>query len=743
MNPAVKRYGALALAAVVVLAVSEGLGARELDPESGLPIPVGVLVQAMFFGCVNALIAIGLVLIYRSSRIINFAQAGFGFVASVLFNELMTYMEWSYWLSLPLSVLAGAACGFVIELFLVRRFLNKTRLVLTVVTIACAQGLALVALSIPGWLGNDEPRPVQLRTPFTDTTFKIDVVVFNGNHIVLGVVTLLVLAGMAVFFKVSSVGIAIRAAAENDDRAALLGINTGNLSMVVWIIAGALAALAAVLQTALGGSGAGAAAAAAGGAGAALGLGTMLRAMFAAILGDMEHLPTTVIAAILLQIFESSVFFAYSQTAIVDAVVLFLIIGVLLFRRKKLARAGESAEGSWAATEEIRPIPAELAPLPNVRGMVRKVFTTFAIVLGGLPWVLSPSQTNQASLFAIYGIIIISIVVLTGWGGQISLGQFGFVAVGALVGGALIDKRGWPFLVALLFGSLAGAGVAVILGLPALRIKGLYLAVTTLAFAVVASTVLLNQRYFDWLIPGTVNRPKLLYIEFEDERAYYYLCLLGLAFAVFAALGIRRSRTGRVLIAMRDNERTAQSFGVNLVRTRLATFAISGFLAAFAGVLYACHQHAVSQTAFTPDQSIRLFLMSIIGGLGSIPGALTGALYMGFIDVLFNSPLIRLFSSFAGVLLFLLVFPGGLGAAVYKLRDSILRRIAIRQRIYVPSLLGQYGMVGGQMAKVPLAPKFGADGNATASLPVRYRKKSRIGQAGASQQARGWSFYGS
>jgi branched-chain amino acid transport system permease protein len=724
-------------ATVLTIGAAEVLGAT-----AGVGIPPEVLIQAALFGCINAMIAVGLVLVYRATRVINFAQAGFGVVASVGFLELMTYEHWSYWLAFPASVLGAAALGFLTELFLIRRFVAKTRLVLTVVTIAVAQLLSVIALSIPGLLGDDGQslsKSKTFHTPFSSLTHKYGVVVFNGNHLVLLVATVLVVVGMTAFFKLSSVGIAIRAAAENDDRAALLGINTTSLSMIVWIVAGGLAGLAAVLQLCLGIGGGGAAALA--GGGAALGLGTMLRVLFAAILGDMENLPTTVLAAILLSVFESAVFFAYSQTAVVDVLVLGLTIGVLLLRRKTLARAGEGTEGSWAASEEIRPIPTELAALPTVKSGVRRVFVFGGIVMAALPWILSPSQTDQAGLFAIYGIIVVSIVVLTGWGGQISLGQFGFVAVGAVVGGALIDRAGWPFPIALLVGSLVGAGVAVVLGLPALRIKGLYLAVTTLAFAVVASTVLLNQRYFGSILPVTVNRPKLFFIRFEDARAFYYLCVLSLGGAVAAALGIRRSRTGRVLIAMRDNERTAQSFGVNLVRTRLATFAISGFLAAFAGVLYAAHQHAVTQSAFGPEQSITLFLMAIIGGLGSVPGALTGALYLGALTIVSSSPIVHGLASSGGVLFFLLAFPGGLGSAVYKVRDSVLRRVAIRRRIYVPSLLGEFGMVGGQMARVPLAPKAGEDPKAPAASP-RFRRRSRIGVAGGSQVGKGWSFYG-
>jgi branched-chain amino acid transport system permease protein len=203
---------------------------------------------------------------------------------------------------------------------------------------------------------------------------------------------------------------------------------------------------------------------------------------------------------------------------------------------------------------------------------------------------------------------------------------------------------------------------------------------------------------------------------------------------------MRRSRTGRVLIAMRENERTAQSFGVNLVRTRLATFALSGFLAAFAGVLLVSHQHRLSATTFSPEQSIQIFLMAVIGGLGSVPGALTGAVYLGLLELFVKTGFIRQLASGSGLLLLLLFFPGGLGAAAFKLRDAVLRRVAIRRRLHVPSLLGDYGFAGATATKVALAPRFGADGKEEAAARWRYQLPSRIATAGASQQSKRWSY---
>jgi branched-chain amino acid transport system permease protein len=605
--------------------------------------------------------------------------------------------------------------------------------VLTVATIGIGQLLLGFALVLPQFFGpaEDVRRTVfsSLESPLTRFQVEWSRVVFTGDHLAIVVVTAIVLGAMAAFFRFSSVGIAVRAAAENEDKASLLGINTKTLSTLVWVLAAALSGIAAVMQVPVAGISSAAV--------VGVGSGVLLRALAAAVIARMENLPLAVSTAIGIAIFERSVFFAFSRTDIVDLAVLVVILGGLLVQRKRIARGEDTGIASWTATEEIRPVPRELAGVPAVRRAARRFAIVGAVVALAYPWVASPSQTNLGSLFLIYGIVAVSLVILIGWGGQVSLGQFAFVAVGALVGGALTSRWNVWFPVALLVASFAGAGVAVLLGLPALRIKGLFLAVTTLGFSVVTATVLLNDRYFGWLLPDTVNRPKFAFVDTEDERSFFYLSVLGLLFAVFLAKGLRQSRTGRVLIAMRDNERAAQAFSVNLVRTRLATFALSGFIASMAGVLFAHHQHAVSQQAFLPDQSIQMFIMAVIGGLGSVTGVLLGPLYIGLVKVLLPAEL-QLLAGAVGVLFVLLFFPGGLGSLAYGLRDAFLRRVAIRNRIFVPSLLADY-RTDEHMSVVPIAPKYDLDGQ-VATIERRYRLPSRIGAAGASQAARRWSF---
>jgi branched-chain amino acid transport system permease protein len=254
---------------------------------------------------------------------------------------------------------------------------------------------------------------------------------------------------------------------------------------------------------------------------------------------------------------------------------------------------------------------------------------------------------------------------------------------------------------------LAGAAVAVLIGLPALRIRGLFLGVTTLGFALAAGSWFFQS--FDIFRPrGAILRPVLFGIwDLRSERAYYYVCLAALVLALLAGRNLRRSRVGRVLIALRDNEKGAQAFGVPLVRTKLTAFAASGFMAAVAGALYAYHQQQLRPDRFPSELSLLIFSMVVIGGMGSMGGALLGAVYVRGTQY-FLPAQFQLLVTGVGVLILLLFFPGGLGQVVYQLRDNYLRRVANKRGLLVPSLVADKRAQEEPALHIPEPPPPGA-----------------------------------
>jgi branched-chain amino acid transport system permease protein len=300
------------------------------------------------------------------------------------------------------------------------------------------------------------------------------------------------------------------------------------------------------------------------------------------------------------------------------------------------------------------------------------------------------------------------------------------VAIGAMAGGALTSRAGISFWLALPIGALVCAIVAMVVGLPALRIRGLFLGVVTLAFASAVSLLLFDERYFGWLKPTSIRRPTLLFLDFEDERSMYYLTLGFLALVVVLVVSLRRSRAGRVLIALRENEKDVQAFGINVVRTKLAAFAVSGFICGLAGVLFAHHQRGVSETAFTPAASVDVLVYAIIGGVGSVAGGILGAAFQSVVTLFpLNDPTLVFFlNQQFGVIIILFLAPGGLAAIAYAFRDAIFRIVAQRRQIVVPALMADYDPAIAERQLIPLGEEEPDTGLGALDRPKSYQLDS-------------------
>jgi branched-chain amino acid transport system permease protein len=222
-----------------------------------------------------------------------------------------------------------------------------------------------------------------------------------------------------------------------------------------------------------------------------------------------------------------------------------VIIVALLAQRGALSRAKVGITSAWSATGVVKPIPRELRALPEVRWVKLALVALVAGLAVAIPSGWSPSGQLLAAFAIVWAMVGVSLVVLTGWGGNISLGQFGIVGVGAVVGGNLVAKSHSDLFLALIAAGIAGAVTALIVGLPALRIQGLFLAVTTLAFAIALNAYFFNPDRFSSLLPSDITRP-FLWHRFDMESNYvsYLVCLAFLALAVVAAIGVRKARSG-------------------------------------------------------------------------------------------------------------------------------------------------------------------------------------------------------
>lgn len=684
--------------------------------------PNGILLLGAVTGARQALLAAGIILVYRSARIVNFAQGVLGAIGAGLMFELCAVLGLPFPLGFVAALLMGALFGALAELLFVRRFFRAPRLVLTVVTIVLVPVLGHAAgliQALPLWPRGPDVTQLrglsQYRGPFEGLSVRVFPITFGFPEVLTFVLCVAAFAGLAAFFRYSRIGAAVRGAAENADRALMLGINVGLLSTLVWTLAGLLSSTAAVLQGMTGRFDE-----------AGVGSAGLLVPLAAAVFGRMRNLPITIVAAVTLGIVNQAVLWSFPRTSTFNVVVLGIIAVGLLLQRRQYSRIEEGLSSSWQATQELRPTPKELLAVAGIRRAKRGILAAVLVFVAVFPFAFSPTQVNLASLIFIQAIIALSLVVMTGWGGQVSLGQFALVAVGAAVGSKLTVDIGVPFVIALPVTAAVTGGFAALIGLPALRIRGAFLAVTTLAFAVAVERVLFDESLFGWLIVDSVERPNLFFVSVASEQNFYFLCLALLVLSAVVVRRLRAGRTGRVLIALREDERGVQTFAIDATRTRLSVFALSGTLCGIAGMLFAFQQRGLDAKNFTVDASIQMFIMAMIGGVTSVLGAVLGAAFIGITNFLIADPPIRQLSSGFGLLALLFIAPGGLAAVAMQARDAVLRLVAIRRRMVVPSLFEDVDPEAILNQKTVLAPRI--DGRGADALPagVRYAQRSEL-----------------
>jgi ABC-type branched-subunit amino acid transport system ATPase component/ABC-type branched-subunit amino acid transport system permease subunit len=280
----------------------------------------------------------------------------------------------------------------------------------------------------------------------------------------------------------------------------------------------------------------------------------------------------------------------------------------------------------------VTSIPARLA------GVRPAVMAGVAVALV-LPWVVSFSTLGSLNVAAYYALVAVSLVVLVGWVGQISLGHAGLVGVGAYVTGHVINGWHVSFPVNLLWAALAGAVVAGVLGAVAVRVRGLYLAVATLIFSWMAQEFLFRQ---DWFVRNgaveiePLGRPGTFpFFDWTSRRTFYYAAWAVVATAIVLVANLRDSKTGRAFSAVRGSEVAAASLGISVVRTKLTAFAVSGALAAMAGNLKLISNEVVTPDGFKVETSLFFLAIAVVGGLSSLGGAVAGSLLFAGLDELF------------------------------------------------------------------------------------------------------------
>ena len=668
---------------------------------AAIEIPLPVVTLGAILGLTYGLLAVGLVLVHRSSRLVNFAHGEVGAFAAVALGMLVNERGWPYYVALPVCLALGAVLGIAIEVLVIRRLQHAPRLMGVVATLGVGQLLVVSSALLTLKAGNASNFPSPPGLP----TFALGSLQVTQAYSGMLIFAPLVVAGIAVFLRRSRVGTGLRAAAANPDAARLAGIPAARMSALAWGLAGGLAALTAVLVFPSRGFI----------TGESFGPSLLLRALAAAVIARMTSLPRAFAAGIGLGILEQLLLWNTSQAGLVEVVLFGIILVALALQGPLGGRSDE--KGSWASVLPSRPFAPAVRQLRVVRwapGVVGGV----ALVVGlGLPLVLT--NARSATLIGIMGFAVIglSVSLVTGLGGQLTLGQFAIGAVGAVVSFQISSRTG-SFPVAFVYAGLAGAAASVLIGLPALRSRGLLLTVSTLSFAVVVPAWLIRQT---WMFGGGTDpgRPVLGGEPLDTAREYYYVIFAVLVVAVLLCVNVRRSGMARLMLAVRDNEDNARAFAISATRIKLQGLALAGFLAGVGGAAYAHAFASVGAPTFPVSASIDVVVMSVLGGVSTVIGPLIGVLFVVGIPAFVDLDAAGLAATKLGVLLVLLAFPGGLSQAADPLRERVGRLLARRAGLDEAGAV----LVG------DVADAFGADDVVVAEVATHVAEGHRTGQS--------------
>jgi branched-chain amino acid transport system permease protein len=637
---------------------------------------VDLIVAGMVIGMANALLAMGLVLVYMSSRVINLAHGELGAFAVAMMLALTRAAHLNYWLALAISIASSAVLAAIIERSILRRLFKSPRLILLIATIGVAQLIIVFRLLLPkpAAPGGGEEAALAgggnvFPLPFSMDPIRFGRVILGAEHFIALVVGPLVVIAVVLFLRYSSYGIALRASAQNIQRARLLGIPVTRVSTLAWVIAGITSAVASILLAPIIGFS----------STEAVGLPILMRGLAAAMAARMESVGLAFGVGLMIGVLDQLVFYWTGNSGLTDIVLFAVILLTLLSRRGVIRRTVSSEESSWEVAEPFRALPIEVSSHPRWRQTVFTggLFLTALILLG--PLALGDSQVFFLATVLLVSVVAVSATVLTGWAGQMSIGQWALAGVGGVFGAKLVVSAELPFWVAFVLAALVGGLVALLIGLPALRLEGTALAVVTLGFAVASAGWLFEQDWFKG--SGFMLRPS-----FMTTRVYYFVALALLVVTVYTTRAFQRTRVGRNMIAVRDNPLQALAMGIPVVKTKLTAFVLAGVLAAAAGFLWSTGIGLADRSVFGPVRSLSIISAVVIGGLGSISGAIIGAFYLMGIPFWGAkiSPFIGLLATGAGLLLLVILLPGGLARLVFGARDFLARWVTgleVKQKV--------------------------------------------------------------
>ncbi len=594
---------------------------------------VDYVIRGFPLGCVFALMAVGIVLTYKTSGVLNLAFAAQAFVSAAIFFDLRARHDWPL---VPAFVLAVVVAAPLLGLLLERLLFRPLRSANEIAKLVTSLGL-LVAIAEPSsrWLGEGATVSPPSIAPDPDRVYPFGDYALSGNELTTIIVTVTLVVGLSALFRWSPIGLQMRAVVESPRMAELNRVNADRISAMSWMLSSLFAGLAGVLLAPLF-------------AGLSIISFFMLlvAALAAAVFGRLSSIPLAFLGAILLaitmQVLGSELPQGHVITQNLRPALPFLILIVLVLFWPGLRRTNQATD-PMAGVEPPPPAPAALAR-PRWLTRSTRVLAVLAVVgllVATLSW-FDGFWVNRMTIAVILSIIFLSITVITGMAGLISLAQATFAAIGALTTAQAVNAWDLDVMTGIVIGAVVAAAAGALLALPALRVRGIYVALVTLAFAVAFEFVLVP---LGWVSGGSalirVPRPTIGPIDFASDKSYLLLCVGLLALIAMAVIALRGGTTGRFLDALRGSETAAMSIGINPVRSKFVAFSVSAAIAGFGGGLLITQTGTAGSAAYNSNFAFLFGLVWVVlvvtMGARSVQAAIIAGIAFVVFPELFDS----------------------------------------------------------------------------------------------------------
>lgn len=573
-------------------------------------------------GSVYSLIGVSMTLMFRSTGVLSIAHAGFAMVGAYMYADLAGARGWPRLVALVVALGVTVTYGLVVERVAIRPVRAASATTKLIVTLGVLSLTTGVILSTYGF----EPTSAPLLLP--SGVARIGSLGISYQQLFIFALAGAVAIGLGWFLAATRMGTAIRAVAQHADAARLMGVSLNQVARINWAIGAALAGISGILIAPL----------------APVTAATfpliVVKALTATLFGGLVSLPLTFAGGLAVGVVESLTVLKASAPGAQELTVLVVVLVLLFARRSWPAEAAAGVDAGSTVrlrrvSEAVQGLRRRLPVWPQLGPRLRLAVGIGAAVFATIGLISTAGSEYWGFVFArtlFYVLEALSLVLLVGWGGQVSLMHGAYVGIGAFTTGYLVVDQGWSLGPAIIVAALVGVAMGAAAGLPALRLSGLQFAIASLAFSAAASSFLFRRE--ELRFSRFLDRQELFGIDLFSSYSLFLVMLPVTAVCYFAVWRVRRSSFGALLLASRDAPATVSHFGADPRRTRMWAFMLASFIASLGGAFY-----GVLLTAFRPEDfafqlSVILLLYAVIGGIDSLAGPILAGLAFGLVPEL-------------------------------------------------------------------------------------------------------------